>query len=467
LALGSGSSICPDVLDPGTPWNPRVSLQAVDEAIQRSNWRKADLQLLRIPIIEDVGISIEMLERQITSVALVDARKITESEAISSIITTVCVIVIIILGIATLTKDLSRLSKSLLKPLRSLTEEMQSIAQMQLAGLEPEGNAYERGTAEVRLIQLIFTQTKTAIRSWGKYVPWPVVQLLLAAGVDASPGVSEKEVSMFFSDIAGFTSIIEKLPPERSLLLLSRYFNDMSQVIDDHGGIVIEFIGDAILSVFGAPVKNRDHPEACVRATLKMLRALDRLNDWSKKHDLPKVGIRCGIHTGQVLCGNMGFHSRMKYGVVGENANIPAKLEEMNKNYGTDNLISEATHDRLSPTSFIIRPIDYVHLRQGHGDEPQAVELVFNVLGVLGKGPLPTKTQKLMAAADDFSNALEAYKGQLFGEALQQFTLTNQAMKDVYHEDDEPSLLFVKRCRYYLETPPPESWDGVWTGQVE
>ncbi|CAE7319836.1 cya1, partial [Symbiodinium pilosum] len=118
---------------------------------------------------------------------------------------------------------------------------MQSVTQMQLAGLSEDKAVanFDRGVAEIRLMESIFDKTKTAIRSWGKYVPWPVVQILLAAGIDSSLKMGTTEVTMFFSDIASFTTIVEKLPPERSLVLLSRYFNDMSQVIDTHGGIVI------------------------------------------------------------------------------------------------------------------------------------------------------------------------------------------------------------------------------------
>merc|ERR1739844_828937 len=130
---------------------------------------------------------------------------------------------------------------------------------------------------------------KKAIRSWGKYVPWPVVTLLLRSGVDAKPGVKETEVTIFFSDIAGFTTIVESIKPESSLLLLSRYFNDMSKVIDDHLGIVIEFIGDAILAVYGSPQKNQDHANLAVKSTLRMLSTLTRINEWSEKKGLPEV----------------------------------------------------------------------------------------------------------------------------------------------------------------------------------
>merc|ERR1712060_459558 len=91
---------------------------------------------------------------------------------------------------------------------------------------------FESNVSEVRLIRRTFDNMKTAIKSWGKYVPWPVVQVLLASGVEASIDVKEKEGSIFFSDIASFTTMVESMPPERSLMLLSRYFNDMSSVID-------------------------------------------------------------------------------------------------------------------------------------------------------------------------------------------------------------------------------------------
>eukprot|EP00439_Symbiodinium_sp_Y106_P067709 s1918_g11.t1 len=199
-------------------------------------------------------------------------------------------------------------------------------AQLQLAAVTTDKGM--RGAAEVRLIWHIFSKTKVAIRSWGKYVPWPVVQNLLVAGEEVRPKIEEREVTLFFSDMASFTSIVEKLEPEQTLLLLSRYFNDMSDVIDKFGGIVIEFIGDAIYAVFGAPVRNREHAEAGVNAMLKMLKTVQRINQWAKHRLLPEVSIRCGVHSGPVQVGNMGFHSRLKYGVMGSGAEIPSKLED-------------------------------------------------------------------------------------------------------------------------------------------
>ncbi|CAK9069519.1 unnamed protein product, partial [Durusdinium trenchii] len=364
------------------------------QAFQRSSHRQSDVVLLRVPDDSErsAATSLEDLNRSVTSLALLNMRYLQEQNAIFSVAVTTTAIILILVGIYVFTREISVLSSGLLRPLRLLADDMQSVTQMQLAGLQSNKAVmeFDRNVAEIRLIEGIFEKTKTAIRSWGKYVPWPVVQILLAAGIDSALKLATTDVTMFFSDIASFTTIVEKLPPERSLVLLSRYFNDMSQVIDNHGGIVIEFIGDAILSVFGAPLRNPMHADACVRATLKMLKALDRINAWSKHRSLPQVNIRCGVHTGEVLVGNMGFHSRIKYGTMGENANVPSKLEEFNKTYSTFNLISEDTYLSLPPETFIVRPIDCIYLRNSD-PEPTTV---YNVLGFNESAEKMGKTER-------------------------------------------------------------------------
>jgi len=375
------------------------------------------------------------------------------------VIVTTTAIILILVGIYVFTREISVLSSGLLRPLRLLADDMQSVTQMQLAGLQSNkaGINFDRNVAEIRLIEGIFEKTKTAIRSWGKYVPWPVVQILLAAGIDSALKISTMEVTMFFSDIAGFTTIVEKLPPERSLVLLSRYFNDMSQVIDNHGGIVIEFIGDAILSVYGAPLRNPMHADAGVRATLKMLKALDRINAWSKHRSLPQVSIRCGVHTGEVLVGNMGFHSRIKYGTTGENANIPSKLEELNKTYSTNNLISEDTYLNLPPNAFITRPVDCIYLRTS---DPEPT-IVYNVLGLADSSEKISKTERMEKMATTYQEAYKNYRAHSFKKASELFQKYAKLSKKV-GQQDPAALLMHKRCKFYMENPPSRDWDGVW-----
>ncbi|CAE8712234.1 unnamed protein product [Polarella glacialis] len=286
-------------------WDQRESLHQIDQDLTNSKIRLRDLVLLRSPDFdsEDRDVSAEEMERQTHSLAIVQDRAAVEMTAKLSLLTTSLVIVIILSGITMLTKDLTYLSRNLLKPLVELTDEIESIARLDLAGAYSSQAEDTKGgpdLSEIRLMRRSFDNMKMAIRSWGKYVPWPVVHLMLRKDAGANLEVTEKEVSVFFSDIEGFTSIGASLPPERQLLLLSRYFHDMSQVIEDHGGIVLEFIGDAIMSIYGAPLVNEAHPAAAVESAIQMLAALTTMNHWFAARNLPKLRIRCGVHTGKV-----------------------------------------------------------------------------------------------------------------------------------------------------------------------
>lgn len=364
-----------------------------------------------------------------------------------------------------MTKDLTLMSSSLLKPLRELADDMESLAQLQLAGAEDnEVKEINKGTDEIRQIRNTFEKMKKAIKSWGKYVPWPVVQMLLRANVEADLKVEEVECSIYFSDIAGFTTIVEGLPPEKSLLLLNRYFNDMTKVIDDHGGVVIEFIGDAILCIYGAPLVNVFHPSAAVKAALRMLQSLRKINCWSQSKGMPEIQIRCGVHTGNVLVGNMGFQSRIKYGIVGEDAQIPSRLEEMNKTYTSKCLISNYTYEKLLPDHFLTRPIDFIKLRNEPGAPPEHVHQV------LDRERTGDRSHSLWPACDLHAEAMELYMSRDFSKALPKFEEVGDMVKAINEvERDGPTELLIARCQAYIKDPPPAdgSWDGVWDRSAE
>ncbi|CAJ1345718.1 unnamed protein product [Effrenium voratum] len=439
----------------------RRELYALDDDLITTGYRQADMLLLRVPDFSSADVSPEELENKTTAVAVLFDRAHTSLEAWMSLLTTVCVILIILSGIVMLTRDLTFLSHHLLRPLRDLSDEMESIAQLQLAGVSTDGEEAvgQEETSEVLLIRRTFGNMKKAVRSWGKYVPWPVVQLLLRAGDEAKLEVKDREVTMFFSDIANFTTIVESIAPESCLLLLSRYFNDMSKVIDDHGGVVLEFIGDAIQCIYGAPLHNEHHPTSAVEAALKMLGALRRIKEWCQDKGLPEVSIRCGIHTGRVLVGNMGFHSRMKYGIVGEESTIAAKLEEANKTYKTRILISERTYEKMAPNDLFIRPVDYVHLRQAQGNHS---ELIYEVM------PMRTKRPSLVNRIISLhAEAMFDYRRHEFSSAARKFEQVNAILADVNDGEDVPSSLMVKRCGTLGEVPPPSDWDGTWDAYVD
>lgn len=440
----------------------RGSLLGLDSDLRNTGVRQSDLLLLRVPDFSDAEVSQEQLELGTTAVAVLYDRVHSTVEAWMSLLTTSAVIFIILSGIVLLTRDLTFLSHHLLRPLRDLADEMESIAQLQLAGVsntEEEEVGEEAETSEVLLIRRTFGNMKKAVRSWGKYVPWPVVQLLLRAGDEAKLEVKEREVTMFFSDIANFTTIVESIEPASCLLLLSRYFNAMSKVIEDHGGVVLEFIGDAIQCIYGAPLHNESHPIYAVEAALRMLNALRRIKEWCQEQNLPEVGIRCGIHTGRVLVGNMGFHSRMKYGIVGAESTIAGRLEELNKTYKTKILISESTHNNLGPHEYFIRPVDFVHLRQVQG---ASSELVYEVIPM--KAKRPSVVNRIISL---HAEAMYEYRRLEFANAVRKFEQVNSILADVTDGDDVPSSLMIKRCGTLMGVPPPTEWDGTWDSYVD
>lgn len=459
-ALRHGDSNCADSAI--AYWSGyRPSLEDLDRLVKDSDYRKGDMQRISVPDLRDSDLSREEIWGRTTSLAILVDRGLKQKEAAMSILTTLLVVIVILLGVLLLTKDLALMSGLLLKPLQELADDMESLTQMQLAGAEdgqvrPPSN---KGTDEIRRIKNTFEKMKMALKSWGKYVPWPVVQMLLRANVEAEMRVEPIEVSMYFSDIAGFTTIVESLKPEQSLMLLNRYFNDMTRIIDDHGGVVIEFIGDAILCIYGAPLVNDYHGSAAVKAALRMLAALKKLNAWSRTKNLPEVNIRCGVHTGEVLVGNMGFQTRIKYGVVGEDALIPERLESTNKAYGTTCLISHYTFVNLLPGHFVTRPVDFIQLKHAPGAPPEYIHQVMD------RERDGNRTHPLWQVTDIYTEAIELYKRRDFKKALPKFKEAGRlVIANTEAEKDDASALMVQRCEAYMKKPPPSEWNGVWDG---
>ena len=173
-----------------------------------------------------------------------------------------------------------------------------------------------------------------------------------------------REITIFFSDIAGFTTICEKMKPNALLILLSDYFAAMSTLINSSRGTLLEFIGDAILAVWNAPLTFQTTLFS-LDQSIRMNAYLDKMQPvWSGK-GYPPIKIRCGIHTATVFVGNIGSPDRMKYGVLGDGVNLASRLEELNKRYASKIMISINTFNKKKKVNeaFLIRPLDVVAVK--------------------------------------------------------------------------------------------------------
>ncbi len=191
---------------------------------------------------------------------------------------------------------------------------------------------------------------------FGRYLSEDVARSVLARNQNLELGGQEVVVTVLFCDLKDYTTISERLSPIQMVAMINEYLGVMNVVIDQHNGCVIEFLGDGILAVFGAPQGYPEHAEMGVRCAIAMREALQQLNQkWEQDgiadrwRDLGIDQIQCriGLHTGPVVAGNLGSKTRMKYAVIGDTVNVAARLEALNKEYGTTILLSDEVKTRL------------------------------------------------------------------------------------------------------------------------
>ncbi len=264
-------------------------------------------------------------------------------------------------------------------------------------------------------------------------------------------GGEKKVLTAFFSDVASFSTISEKLTPEELVNLLNEYLTDMTDIVLEFEGTVDKFEGDAIIAFFGAPVSFEDHARRACLVSIDMQKRLAELRKkWSHEKHWPKnvhnMRMRIGLNTGPMVVGNMGSKTRMDYTMMGDSVNLASRLEGANKQYGTYNMISEFTYEAAK---------DYIEAREldlirvvGKSEPVKVYQLLCR------KGELPEDSNKLYKI---FSKGIELYREQRWDDAILKF---EDALK---LNDDEPSKRYIERCNQFKINPPQKDWDGVFT----
>jgi len=187
-------------------------------------------------------------------------------------------------------------------------------------------------------------------QTFGRYLSDDIVAQLLEAPEGLELGGDLREVTIMMSDICGFTSLAEHLPPPQVVALLNGYFEQMTGIIFDHEGTIDEFLGDAILAVFGAPKRQDNDPERAVRCALAMREAMTAVNAANQAAGLPELQHRIALNTGSVIAGNIGSEQRAKYGCVGHAMNVTSRIE--GQTHHDEILISDATRQALPDNIF-------------------------------------------------------------------------------------------------------------------
>lgn len=207
--------------------------------------------------------------------------------------------------------------------------------------------------------------------TFGKYVS-PEVRDEILSGRLALEG-QVREVSILFADLRDFTPWVEANEPQEVVRDLNRYFTEMNEAIRRYRGLVLQFIGDGIEAVFGAPVADPAHAEMAVRAALEMRGRLERLNAEREGAGKPPLRHGIGIHAGRVLAANIGSRERLSYALVGDAVNLASRIQDLNKQFGSDILVSGAAHGLLDGT-FDLAPVAAVRVK-GRSAETEVYRL--------------------------------------------------------------------------------------------
>ena len=281
-------------------------------------------------------------------------------------------------------------------------------------------------------------------KAFGHFLAPAIVEQLAKDGRMPEQGGELREMTVWISDLANYSTLSEKLDAPQVVTFLNEVYTVMSDTVEEHGGFVAQFVGDAVVAAFGAP---RDDPDHAHHAVESALHCAARVAELGQRIDnLPAgmtLGIRIGVSTGPLVVGNIGSKRRLSYSIVGDDINLSSRLEGVNKIYGSTILVNEATRKLCRP-DLIFREVDTVRVKGR--DTP------VRIFEPLGRDGAVSDARRADTAA--FEAALADYRGRRFGEALAAF----EALAD----RDPVARTYAGRAREMLADPPPDDWDGVF-----
>ena len=277
-----------------------------------------------------------------------------------------------------------------------------------------------------------------------QYVTEAVVNEMLKNPDKLKLGGEKKELTVLFSDIRGFTTISEQMSPETLVKFLNEYLTVMTDIVFKYNGLLDKYMGDAIMAVFGAPLDQKDHSlKACLTA-LEMMEELKRLKERWESQGMPPLNIGIGINSGPMVVGNMGSERRFDYTVMGDNVNLGSRLEGLNKEYGTNIIVSEFTINQTK-NQLVTREIDLVRVK--------GKEQVVKIFELMGRDK---PTPQVSTFLENYHEGINAYRLREWDKGIDKLQKALQIFPQ-----DHLTKMYISRCLELKENPPGESWDSV------
>lgn len=357
----------------------------------------------------------------------------------TQIITALVSLGILIIGISLV----SGLISAVVRPLRKITDEIEKIQHFDLTETPPIHSRIK----EISSMANALYAMKNGLRSFQKYVPSALVRQLVESGEDARIGGVTKTIAILFSDISNFTTITEQTEPKLLTRHLCDYFDELSTQIIAARGTIDKYIGDAIMAFWGAPLPEEQSAQQAAIAAINCVKRLRELNTQWALEGKPVLLTRIGLHLGDAIVGNLGSSERLNYTAIGDSINITSRLENINKLYGTQIIISETVYHAVK-NKFITRMLDRVTLK-GKSKPHYIYELIADDRDQL--------TYDLDSYTQLFSKGFNAYQATAWNEAIYYFS---ECLK--IYPSDSVAPLFINRCRKFKLNRVSEQWDGIW-----
>ena len=340
-------------------------------------------------------------------------------------------LILSVLAVIYLSRSMTNLISSLAEAVKSIgegnyDESVRTKSRDELGQLADSVNTMASGLQEKERVRDLL----------GKVVSQEIAEELLSNPVELGGG--ERTATILFSDIRGFTSYCEDLPPQKVLGELNKVLSCVSDIVEAHNGVVDKFQGDAVMALFGAPVSSKNDAANAMAACLEIISAVGSAEN--------PLSACVGINTGLVVAGNLGSANRLNYSVIGDAVNLVARLESLTRLYNVANIVSAASMS--AAPGFVYRELDEVQV-VGKNRSVSIYELVGAADTVT-----PVKQEELAL----FASALAAYRQQDWLRAREQFT-------QLLETCDNTALrrVFLQRIEHYEDNPPGPDWQGVYT----
>jgi adenylate cyclase len=283
-------------------------------------------------------------------------------------------------------------------------------------------------------------------RAFSQYMDETIVAHLLKNPELIKPGGQRRRVTVFFADIAGFTTIAEQFPPEETALMLHDVLNAVSEEVIRHHGVIDKYIGDCVMAFWGAPLDSPDAAGNACRAALASLEALEEVNAGFRARGLGAISMRVGLHTGDAIVGNLGSDRLFDYTVVGDTVNLASRLESANKYFATGIMLSEETL-RDAGEGFVVRELGLIAVK----GKLQPVR-IFELLAEEGRAPA-----ELLEWAGEYRRAMGLFHCREWQAAGELFEVLL-----VQRPQDAPAARYRDWCRDCLKSSPlTEGWNVI------